>query len=275
MINNTDQMIEALVINLPDSVDRFEFQKKQLTGLNIPFQHLTAVSTRDIDAVLYESLANGWERKLRLTEVACFLSHKKAWEYVHSSGKPMLILEDDALLACNAASLLIKLLAQPCNVDFVNLETHNRKKVVGNPLDIGDDHFQLKRLYQDRTGAAAYILYPSGAQKLLNKAQKKLPGLADAFISSTYELDAWQVCPAAAIQLDQCPTYNLSIQGPAKSTITPTDPSKPLPKNATDAITFKYRRWVSQLRMGLRQLSVIGRSRRILINIDTDKFRQP
>ena len=98
--------MEALVINLKSSTDRRTFQASQLSKLGIPHSFIHACSVIDFSEKEYESLANNWERKLRKAEVACFLSHKKAWETVITRNKPLLILEDDALLSKHSKALL-------------------------------------------------------------------------------------------------------------------------------------------------------------------------
>lgn len=65
-------MISALLINLAQSTARLDFQKKQLKFLGIPVERLSAISMSGLNSNQYEALANGWERKLRPAEVACF-----------------------------------------------------------------------------------------------------------------------------------------------------------------------------------------------------------
>lgn len=268
-------LIPALVINLEHCTDRLAFQQAQLAAMQIPMQRLSAVGTDNLDQIRYEMLANGWERKLRPAEVACFLSHQLAWQYVAASNQAMLILEDDALLSQHAPELLAALAANPQQADLITLETRSRKKLLSKASLPAGQHFQLRRLYQDRTGAAAYVLYPQGAHKLLAKAQQRAPALADAFISSCYELAAWQVMPAAAIQLDQCQAYGLPFANPFASTITPADHHKPPANSTAMASLFKWRRISAQLKMGWRQLSTLGHSRREYMAIQTDDFRLP
>jgi glycosyl transferase family 25 len=61
---------------------------------------------------------------------------------------------------------------------------------------------KLFRLYQDRAGAAGYILWPQGAKKLLQCEQKKGIALADAHITDCHNIKAYQVEPTPIIQLD-------------------------------------------------------------------------
>lgn len=275
MSETVQNMISALVINLPQSVERWAFQKNQLGKLGIPLRRLNAVAIADVASEHYEALANGWERKLRPAEVACFLSHRRAWQAVIDADAPLLILEDDALLSQHTPELLAALAGDPQQADLLTLETRSRKKLLDKQACPAGRHFHLRRLYQDRTGAAAYLLYPSGAHKLLAKAQTRAPALADAFISSCYPLNACQVVPAAAIQLDQCQAYGLPFANPFASTITPPDQYKPAANNPTAAGRFKWRRIVAQIKMGVRQLSVQYRSRREYVGIVRADFTLP
>lgn len=265
-------MISALVINLKQSTERLDFQRRQLVNLNLPMERLSAVDCKDISSQDYEFLANGWERKLSPAEVACFLSHKAAWQYVADSNKPWLILEDDALLSQSVPEILYELIDEGEEIDYVTLETRYRRKWLGKKFIGLTKGYTLRRLYQDRSGAAAYFLFPSGAKKLLHKATISTITLADAFLCSSYELHAWQVYPAAAIQLDQCKNYNLDIDNPFTSTITPLHSLRPEANNRFDYLRFKFRRIIAQLRIGLRQISVYRYAKRVMVPIQKKDF---
>ncbi len=51
-------------------------------------------------------------------------------------------------------------------------------------------YINLFRLYQGRSGA--YVLWPSGAKKLLEKVEQGNVGLADKFINADYSLQAFK-----------------------------------------------------------------------------------
>lgn len=264
-------MISALLINLDSSPERLTFQQNQLQRLNIGMERLTAIPASGLTTVDYEHLANSWERKMRLAEVACFLSHKSAWQWVADANRPMLIMEDDALLS-NKVPQILTALAQQQHLDYVTLETRNRYKLLDKTtIDLTPDH-SLRRLYQDRSGAAAYVLFPSGAQKLLAQLVWKKPALADAFLCRAYNLNAWQIFPAVAIQTDQCINYGLKQINPFSSTITPTDNIKPQANNLYDYWCFKYRRLAAQCRMGWRRWSVSAHSERVNVSINPTDF---
>ncbi|MCO6506522.1 MAG: glycosyltransferase family 25 protein [Snodgrassella sp.] len=265
-------MISALVINLDHSSERLKFQRQQLAHLQIPMQRLTAVNSSDFLTDRYEQLANGWERKMSSAEVACFLSHKAAWQYVAASNKPWLIMEDDALLSRIVPAILHGIINQEDKIDYITLETRYRRKWLDKTSIDLVEGYRLRRLYQDRSGAAAYILFPSGAKKLLDKAQRCAPALADAFLCCSYELNSWQVYPAAAIQLDQCCNYDLDFVNPFVSTITPLNYSRPEANNCVDYWRFKLRRVAAQLRMGWRQLSVCRQAEYVMVPIQKNDY---
>lgn len=271
MTATTTTEIQILVINLPQSDDRKAFQAAQAARLGLTFNYLPAISINELDEKTYEYYANDWERKLRPSEVACFLSHKKAWETVKNTQKPTLILEDDALLCQSIGDLLTQLTNIASKTDLITLETRGRKKLLAKQTVKLNTNYELAQLYQDRTGAAAYLLFPTGAAKLLQKATRQKAALADAFISSLYQLNTYQVVPAAAIQMDQCETYHLPLKNPFISTISPTI-HKPTANSQLAHYRFTYKRILSQLRMGLRHLSVSFKSHRRHIGILLNDF---
>jgi glycosyl transferase family 25 len=199
-------MIEARVINLESGTDRLKFQEEQLSRLGIRWSRIDATNINQIDPS--ESIWETWERPLRQTEMACFMSHQKSWQQVADTKMPLLILEDDVLLHCSTRSFLknVYLSSNDKSVDHITLEIRGRAKFLYR-----ENHtwLPIRRLFQDRTGAAAYILFPSGASKLLRASNKKA-AIADAFISNLRSLKSWQCYPGLAMQIDQCSNYGFS-----------------------------------------------------------------
>lgn len=263
--------MHIFIINLPGSTARLQFQQEQLKQLGLDFEILPAVSANDIQEETYQSMSQGWERPLRRSELACYLSHQKAWEAIVKYDQPTLILEDDALLSSHVPFLL-NALADYRSCDLVEMEVRSRKKIVSKQGEVLIDDHQLFRLYQDRTGTAGYVLWPSGAKKLLDKAKATSPAPADAFISSTYELNSYQVEPAAIIQLDQCAHYNILNRAQTESTISNERKPIPLDISPKDKFIFKIRRISSQFRMGWRQLSVLSQGTKRAIKLIANDF---
>lgn len=249
--------ITALVINLDSAKQRWDFQSKQLDKLAIPYQRWEAISVDSLTEDEYEKWANDWQRKLRRTEVACFLSHYLAWQHVAKSGQSFLILEDDALLSQDLPTTLFEISGNPdIKYDHITFETRGRKKLISKQgIHINRD-VALHELFLDKTGAAAYLLTPKGAQILLDAVEKFGAGLADALLCHTKGLKSMQAVPALAIQMDMAEHYampELELKSTGQSSISTANNIKPSPNNLPDKLAFKFRRLVAQINIGLIQ----------------------
>jgi len=254
--------MDILIISLTNAEERRNFQQEQLSKLGLDFRFLDATSTNNIDKTTYKQHYKDWQRPLKETEVACYYSHRHAWDSVIQSNQPALILEDDALLSrCTPA--LLKSLSTKKNVDLINLENRGRKKFVSKSSEFIVCNSKLLRLYQDRTGAAGYILWPSGAKKLIQCEKRKGIALADAHITACNNLNSSPI-----IQLDQCRYYNVknSIDiNTSKSSVS----SHHNPKGG---VFFWAKRIYFQIKLGIRQLFLITFSTRRYIKIKTKDF---
>ena len=259
--------MQIFVINLPNAIERHKLQKDQLDKLGLEYKILDATSVDDISEATYKKHYFDWQRPLRKTEVACYYSHRSAWDRVIKSGEPALILEDDAILSIFLPELLGSL-NKIKSTDLINLENRGRKKFVSRShMDI-ECNSKLRRLYQDRTGAAGYILWPSGANKLLQLEKNSGIGLADAHITSCHTLNAYQVEPSPIIQLDQCEDYGISntySYTVLKSTVSSSH-------NNSGGINFIIKRLFYQLKLASRQLFILTKSQRRYISIRNSDF---
>jgi len=259
--------VQIFVINLPDAVKRRKLQKDQLTKLGLEYTILDATSADNISEATYKKHYFDWQRPLRKTEVACYYSHRSAWDRVIKSGEPALILEDDAILSIFLPELLGSL-NKIKSTDLINLENRSRKKFVSKSCVKIECSSKLLRLYQDRTGAAGYILWPTGAHKLIQLEKKSGIALADAHITDCLALKAYQVEPSPIIQLDQCEHYGISntySHTVSKSTVSARD-------NYRGGAYFILKRLLYQLRLALRQLFMLTKSERRYISIRNSDF---
>tara|TARA_X000000950_G_scaffold212707_1_gene255917 strand:- start:93 stop:887 length:795 start_codon:yes stop_codon:yes gene_type:complete len=240
--------VQALVINLERSKSRLDFQNQQLKKLGIFFERIDAIDATHLNEDTYQVHANSWERPLRRTEVACALSHLSAWQKVISGDRPYLILEDDALLS-NHTKLLIDALAPRSDYDCITLETRMRRKTISRKKQRICKGFWLSRLIQDKSGAAAYALWPSGAKRLLAWYHDHGLGLADAMLSLGPNWNHGQIEPAVAIQMDCCDYYG--VQSPIETSTNINNVPKP---KASSIYPFLWRRLKAQMRMATRKL---------------------
>ena len=262
-------VMKALVINLDSATRRMDFQEQQLTQLGISFQRIAAVCVTK-ESAIYQQYYKTWQRLLSPPEVGCFLSHKDAWESVLQSGEPMLILEDDAFLTNDITGILEALSIQN-GIDYTTLEitgTNKRKTVARQPA-VELCNSRLFRLYQGRSGAGGYVLWPDGAKKLLKTFQKKeAMGLVDAYINTNYSLAAYQLEPAVVLQLDQCKFHGINNPIEAESSISVA--IKPREKTVF-CLRCRLRRVRAQVTVGWNRLIHTHHSEKRHIKL-SDKF---
>ena len=241
--------MKAFVINLDSAKERMAFQTKQLNSLAIEFQRLPAYKIASIENKFYQKYFDTWQRPLSISEVSCFLSHKKAWDLVIKENQPMLILEDDAWLSENVP-MVLKRLKERQNIDYINLEVtgSNNKKLLAKKCTDSFCDINLLRLFQGRSGTGAYIIWPNGARKLLEKTQKGSIGLVDKFINTTYALDAFQIEPAIVIQLDQCRAYGITAPLTVKTSIST---KANITVTFRDFVRYKIRRAIGEIKIGI------------------------
>ena len=244
--------MKALVINLDSAKERMAFQKKQLQSIGINFQRLPAYKIDNIENKTYKAYFNTWQRPMTISEVSCFFSHKNAWIKILEKNQPMLILEDDAWLTNDVPNILTQL-KKLTNIDYVTLEVTgtNRRKLIAKEVTHCFHDINLFRLYQGRSGAGAYVLWPSGAKKLIAKMESGNIGLADKFINASYSLRAFQIEPAIAIQLDQCHFFDINPPLEVKTSITTKTniASKPI-----DSFLYKIKRIIGEIKIGINLL---------------------
>jgi glycosyl transferase family 25 len=202
--------MNALVINLNRSKDRLDFMSQQLDRLNIKFKRIEAVDANNMDDDLYQKNAYGWNRVLRYSEIACFFSHKKAWEIVVNKDEPYVIFEDDVILSEGIEDVL-SVIKNYKNCHFINLETSSRKKLIHKKAVLLSNKFSLKQIFHNKTGASAYILWPKYARLLLSNYEQKGAALADAALFDNYfKLPQYQLVPAVAIQVHECTNFGIN-----------------------------------------------------------------
>ena len=242
--------MEILVISRNDASDRRLFQSKQHERLGLSFDWIDAITPDKIDNYIDRRKMKKWERPLKDTEISCFLSHVLAWNYVFSRNQPCLILEDDACLSVKVPEF-ISFAKKLEFIDHLTLELHYKPKWLGNKIQISNN-ISVSKLFQDRAGAAAYILWPNGARILLNDFQNGGIGLADAFISANNKLRSFQVEPVMAMQSEV-----LSFRSNSKSktyNFPSIIQSKGVFVNAENKYQYLGRRFNGQFKIAVRKL---------------------
>ncbi|MCU9846481.1 glycosyltransferase family 25 protein [Defluviimonas sp. WL0024] len=253
--------VEALVISLRSAAARRAMQEAQLGRLGLPHRLLDAVNAAGIQAADLARWQRAWCRPLRASEIACALSHRQAWSEVAAGTQPRLILEDDAVLGPATAAVL-DVLQHRSGLDCVTLETFTLPKLLGRRIAIGATGHMLAEVFRDSAGAAAYLLWPDGARRLL----ASLPGLlppADAAINLTVGLRMYQVEPACAMQAIFLPRGEGITPEVAETTIS----NAPRPKvdSAGDWLRYKLRRLRVSAILLRKRLRGLGRSQKRIV----------
>jgi len=120
---------KVLVINLARSPERLEAIRAQLEAINVPFERIDAFDGRNLSDEFVEQVSpahivkKSYHRALSKAEVACSLSHKKAWQQIIDDELDFgVILEDDVDLLDNFSEVLTLLAELPhSDWDFIKL----------------------------------------------------------------------------------------------------------------------------------------------------------
>lgn len=255
--------IKTVIINLDRAEERLAFQEAQFSRLGLTFERLSADCPSHQEN--FNRFKDSWERPMSFCEIAVFFNHKKAWEMVEARGEPMMILEDDAYISADITTLLNKTNRLE-NIDFLNLEARGKKqrKLLAKQPTTTMDNASVYRLYQGRSGLAGYILWPSGAAKLLKAAKSGKIGIVDKFVNAEYSLNTYQVEPAPIIQLDMCEHYGLPCPLQTTSYINTTKRKEDVGNNGWQ---FKRRRLAGQLKILGNELRNLHRATKRPISI--------
>jgi len=241
--------MRALILNMAMATERMGFMAAQMAHFGLDYERIEAVTPATLAPPAEDPVWHRWQRPMRATEMALCASHVAAWRRIVALDAPCLVLEDDAVLAGDVPAFLARL-APLGDVDHVSLETRSRKKLVARRARADAP---MRRLYQDRTGSAAMVIWPSGAAKLLARATRQAAP-SDALISSTYSLRSFQADPALSVQLDQAEVYGVPQAIRTASLIDAVAKPPPAALSPAARRAFRLRRIGAQLRMGWRQI---------------------
>jgi len=116
-------------------------------------------------------------KKLNSGGLGCTISHMKLWKKCIEKQSPILILEHDAIMLRPIPNNIINSFNDVCNLDWLSRKTSNYDIEVEQDRGQGVTLYNKKRppysgleLYNKThiKGAHAYIIKPSGAQKLID-----------------------------------------------------------------------------------------------------------
>jgi len=173
------QNFDIRVISLIDQQDRRERVQQLFKDTNIAWQFLDAVSGKNLENYWhhYDQAQRlktlGYD--MRNNEIACFLSHRIAWQQCVENNKPMLVLEDDIKINPTFQSIaatiptIHQLLPELKEHFFVRVGRVNEREHIFIKK-INDT--QLVRCLKDPMSTIAYLVTPQIAQSLLAHSEK-------------------------------------------------------------------------------------------------------
>lgn len=145
--------------------------ERQLDALGLSGGRIEAVTAGDITPADAERYCNnGNPTFLRAKELACTLSHERAWQaMLDGNHEAALILEDDAELSPLLPSFLDE--AGAVDADLIRIETTGARMRVYPVLATGRSGVSIRKFRSTPMGAAGYILKASAVNKLLGNTE--------------------------------------------------------------------------------------------------------
>ncbi len=170
------QALASYVINLDRATERWEQTQEGLAAVGLAAERFPAI---DASRTQHETVSRYDEAASRRFQgapqtpatIACFASHYLLWRKIASSGRPALVLEDDLAYHADfprALDLGRSIIADRHYVRLAVLSQGRTPRVLRS-LD-GD--YRLAYYPRRPMGSQAYLLSPSGAERLLRHADR-------------------------------------------------------------------------------------------------------
>ena len=204
--------IGVYLINLDRSQDRLQSVMPLLSKLSLPWYRVVAVDGRAMSQSDFEESVDlvGFQKIMgRLPgrgEVACALSHIKAWRtFLMSPYEYAVIFEDDVCFDPSALQRVLKKLVACGGVwDFCNLdirEKGERLKFYTSVAQLGAH--ELRLYYQGVYCGDAYVVSRKAVRRLLACALPLVMTVEDYFARGwEFDMRYMAVCPRAVYQQD-------------------------------------------------------------------------
>lgn len=156
-------------INLDHDVARRQGLEDQLRNCGLIAERIAALVPADIDAaIVAANCESSRNRYVTPGELACTLSHQRAWRRMLDAGLPhALFLEDDALLSKRLAEFLAASDPLPAGIDVLRIETNLPKVRLGRAESHIGRLSTVHSIHSLNYGAAGYVLTRSAAEMLL------------------------------------------------------------------------------------------------------------
>ena len=179
--------MKIYVINLDSAKGRMAFQQKQIDELGLVVERFRAVPANELPPYFLAKAYHNWfwKRPPMLWEISLLYNHLEIYKKIIESNAPALVLEDDAILTADTKGALEAIEGLNLKkIDYICLEASAARRLVSEKKQsIGYKNHHLIKTYVNDSASAGYILYPSGAKKLLKFAERNAT-VADKFINT-------------------------------------------------------------------------------------------
>ena len=163
---------DIIVISLTRAKDRRESIQNQFSEMDLNFTFFDAVDGRKGHELFsHYDAAKAWrigEIPLTPGHLGCYASHYLVWQRCFESGKPVIVLEDDAMIYEQPFRRFLDLLPElPTEIDCVRLfESRSRNK---QSLSVFERNgFTVAKFLRGHKSTTGYYLHPSAAKKFLD-----------------------------------------------------------------------------------------------------------
>lgn len=200
--------IPVYYINLATRRDRRQFMEEQFARLGIVAGRIEATTTADVPEARmapHADAGNPWA--MSRVEIACAMSHEKAWRMMLEAGQQFaVVLEDDAVLDEGLKGFLAPDFCNELRPELVKLETVGERVRLGRAVCHVSGRFGVHQLLASHMGTGAYIMSASLARRAL--ADPRLSRMSvDRYLFSRDgpiipHRRLYQVDPAPVVQLE-------------------------------------------------------------------------
>lgn len=194
--------MKVIVINPAFHVGRRRFQEEQLARLGLKAEFIDAVSLEDVPDSFCQTAADNWTRGVYRKDIACFLSHRRAWLRVAEGGEPCAIIEDDVVLSSRTKAVLDHLAAHPVGDDVIyDLEYVPRRHLMAKAAEWSVEGIgQATVIRQNKYGLGACVISPAAAARMAR--EEVTYAMADAYFWTRPWATFLQIEPALGVQMD-------------------------------------------------------------------------
>lgn len=163
---------KIFVINLKDSIERYNYVKSQFDKLGLEIERIEGVDAnsltpQDINKVYSpEKNRMTYVRPLHKGQIACYMAHIKAWKAIIEQNLDYaFVLEDDAMISDKFSEALSFFDSTLGKWDFVRIQSNAKPKRIFNCENMGD--FSFVQYINTPGNAVAQVISKSAAIKLL------------------------------------------------------------------------------------------------------------